>query len=135
MGDFQTKNPNLGKFWRVYQAMGDVGIFYGHLVYFMAIWYILVYFTAIWYISWHFGTLFLVAPRKILQPWSWCKWHSHYFDSCDNYNDLLLMRWLFNKKLNYHFKSYFLTPFFPNVILPILPSLVSTEADVVKVLL
>jgi hypothetical protein len=43
-------------------AVEDVGIFYGHLVYFMAIWYILwpfgifyghlVYFVAIWYILW-----------------------------------------------------------------------------------
>jgi hypothetical protein len=28
---FQTKNRNLGKFWWV---VGDVGIFYEHLVYF-----------------------------------------------------------------------------------------------------
>jgi hypothetical protein len=31
---FQTKNPNLGKFWRVFQ-MEDFGIFYEHLVHFL----------------------------------------------------------------------------------------------------
>jgi hypothetical protein len=53
-------------------AMDDVGMFYGHLVYFMAIWYILwlfgifygylvyfmvilVYLMVIWYILWLFG--------------------------------------------------------------------------------
>jgi hypothetical protein len=38
---FQTKNTNLGKDWRVLLHMEDVGIFYGHLVYFKNIWYIL----------------------------------------------------------------------------------------------
>jgi hypothetical protein len=47
--------------------MEDVGIFFGHLVYFTAIWYIvwpfgilcghLVNFTVIWYIFPHFGML------------------------------------------------------------------------------
>jgi hypothetical protein len=36
MVHFQTKIPNLGKFWRV------VGILYGHLVYLSAFWYILL---------------------------------------------------------------------------------------------
>jgi hypothetical protein len=35
---FEIKNTNLGKFWRV-KAMEDVGLFYGHLVYFSTIWY------------------------------------------------------------------------------------------------
>jgi hypothetical protein len=35
---FQTKNPNLVKFWNVY-AMEDVGVLYGHLVNFTAIGY------------------------------------------------------------------------------------------------
>jgi hypothetical protein len=35
---FQTKNPNLGKFWNVH-AMEDVGVLYGHLVNFTAIGY------------------------------------------------------------------------------------------------
>jgi hypothetical protein len=49
---FQTKNPNLGKFWRVLQwkmmvyfidtwsILRSFIIFYGHLVQFVAIWYI-----------------------------------------------------------------------------------------------
>jgi hypothetical protein len=41
---FQTKIPNIGKFWRALQ-FEDVGIFYGHLV----------NFTAFWYILWTFG--------------------------------------------------------------------------------
>jgi hypothetical protein len=42
---FQTKNPILGKFWRVL------------LVYFMAVWY--RYFTANWWIWWSFCTYIL----------------------------------------------------------------------------
>jgi hypothetical protein len=44
---FQTKNPNLGKFWRVLHwkmflyIIWPFGIFYGDLGYFMPIWYIL----------------------------------------------------------------------------------------------
>jgi hypothetical protein len=33
MAYFQTKNRNLGKLWRVLYVK-DIGIFYGHLVYF-----------------------------------------------------------------------------------------------------
>jgi hypothetical protein len=52
---FQTKNPNLGKFWRVLQwqdicTLWTFGIFYSQLLYFMAIWYIL----------WLFGIYFPV---------------------------------------------------------------------------
>jgi hypothetical protein len=46
----------------------DVSLFYGHLVYFTAIWYILwqfgtlygysVHYMVIWYIIWLFGTLY-----------------------------------------------------------------------------
>jgi hypothetical protein len=43
---FQTKNPNLGKFWRV--LYGRCGTFYDHLV----------YSTAIWYIMWSFGIIY-----------------------------------------------------------------------------
>jgi hypothetical protein len=56
---FQTKNPNLGKFWRVF--------LWKILVYFMTIWSILrsseilnghlVYFVVIWYIFPNFGIL------------------------------------------------------------------------------
>jgi hypothetical protein len=64
---FQTKKPNLFKFWRVVQwkrliyYMASWSIFrpfYGTLVYFVAIgifYGTLVYFVAIWYILWHFG--------------------------------------------------------------------------------
>jgi hypothetical protein len=38
---FQTKNPNLGKFWRVLQWEMLAYIFYGDLVYFTALWFIL----------------------------------------------------------------------------------------------
>jgi hypothetical protein len=54
MAYFQTKNPNLGKFRRAF-AMKDVGIFYGHLVYFPAI---SVYFMVICYIFSRFGKLY-----------------------------------------------------------------------------
>jgi hypothetical protein len=52
---FQTKNPNLGKFWRVLLAMKDVGIFYDHMVYFNAIPSILWPFGIF---CGHFGTIF-----------------------------------------------------------------------------
>jgi hypothetical protein len=42
---FQTKNPNLGKFWRVLHWKMLVYIFYGHFV----------HFTVFWYILWSFG--------------------------------------------------------------------------------
>jgi hypothetical protein len=58
--DFKTKNPNMASL-----AMENVGVFFGQMVYFTAIWYIswifgifhghLVYFMDIWYISWTFG--------------------------------------------------------------------------------
>jgi hypothetical protein len=44
---FQTKNTNLGKFWRVFQ------------------WKILVYFMAIWYILWPFGHL-VISPHVLV---------------------------------------------------------------------
>jgi hypothetical protein len=50
---FQTKNPNLGKFWRILQ--------WTMLVYCVAIWAILRpldIFLAIWYISSRFGMLY-----------------------------------------------------------------------------
>jgi hypothetical protein len=58
--NFQTKNPNLGKFWRVLQ--------WRMLVYVMAIWSISpqfgrscghsIYFTVIWYVFSRFGILY-----------------------------------------------------------------------------
>jgi hypothetical protein len=53
---FQTKNPNLGKFWRVLQ--------WKLLAHFCR----LVYFTAIWYILWSFDMFppfWYVVPSKI----------------------------------------------------------------------
>jgi hypothetical protein len=52
MFSFQTKNPNLVKFWRglygkCWYILGPFGIFYGYLGYFMTIWYNLSF---IWYI-------------------------------------------------------------------------------------
>jgi hypothetical protein len=57
---FQTKNPNVGKFWSVLGRLENVGIFYGHLEYFVNIWDMvsqlgtfcvhLVYCVFIWYI-------------------------------------------------------------------------------------
>jgi hypothetical protein len=52
MAYFQTKNTNLGKFWRALEWKG--------LVYSLAVWYILWSFgnlVAIWYICLRFGTL------------------------------------------------------------------------------
>jgi hypothetical protein len=59
---FQTKNPNLGKFWRVLQ------------------WKMMVYFMNTWSILWTLGIVrgnlvytyfpfWYFVPRKILQPW------------------------------------------------------------------
>jgi hypothetical protein len=67
MAYFQTKNPNLGKFWRDLQwnilaFLWPFGIFYGHLVYFVAVGYILFLLFAIVFPFWY------VAPRKIWQP-------------------------------------------------------------------
>jgi hypothetical protein len=64
---FKPKNPNLGKFWRVLQwkilvyfvtnrsILRPLEIFYGHLVYFVVIWYI-------------FPRFGIFVPRKIWQP-------------------------------------------------------------------
>jgi hypothetical protein len=49
MAYFQTKNPNLGQFWRVMQ------------------WNMLVYFVAIWLFGIFFPFWFFV-PRQIWQP-------------------------------------------------------------------
>jgi hypothetical protein len=67
MVSFQTKNPNLGKFWKALD--------WKMLKYFRAIWNI---FTDIWDILWPFGTFcvhlvhfsrfWYYVPRKIWQP-------------------------------------------------------------------
>jgi hypothetical protein len=76
---FQTKNANLGKLSMVI-VLDHASIFYGHLVYYTAIWYIkrpfgilnghLVYYTAI---LWSFGKFspgLVCYIRKTWQPWS-----------------------------------------------------------------
>jgi hypothetical protein len=89
-GFFQTKNPNLGKFWRVLQ--------WKILVYFMIIWSIsrpfeifcghLVYFVVIWYIFPHF---WYFVPRKIWQPWlkGFAMEKTHLFCKCSITKDAL----------------------------------------------
>jgi hypothetical protein len=63
---FQTKNLDLGKFWRAFEwkkawyIIWSFGKYYGHLVYFTAIWYIsrpFSNFVAIRYIFPRFGIL------------------------------------------------------------------------------
>jgi hypothetical protein len=65
---FQTKNPNLGKFWRSLDWK-NVDIFYGNLEYFTDIWYNLQPFGMVcghlvhtFFRFWHH------VPRKIWQP-------------------------------------------------------------------
>jgi hypothetical protein len=58
---FPTKKSQFGKLLEGL-AMEDSGIFCGHLVYFMVIWYIL------WPLS-TFLPFWYVVPRKIWQPW------------------------------------------------------------------
>jgi hypothetical protein len=60
---FQTKNPNLGKFWRFLA-------FLGHSVNFPAIWYILCHFGIFWGHLVCFPRCGIhIVPRKIWQPW------------------------------------------------------------------
>jgi hypothetical protein len=65
---FQTKNPNLGNFWRVLQLKILVFVFNGHLVHFTAIWYILRQFGIIYGHLVHFFPHWNFVPRKIWQP-------------------------------------------------------------------
>jgi hypothetical protein len=66
---FQTKNPNLGKFWRAlnwtmviyFMAIWN-GIFFYHLVHFVFIWYILGSFVFIWY---HFPVLVSCTKKNL----------------------------------------------------------------------
>jgi hypothetical protein len=63
MAYFQTKNPNLGKFLGQWKILRPFGVFYVHLVYFMAIWYLV----------WCFNILFpvLVRPRLLVPCCTW----------------------------------------------------------------
>jgi hypothetical protein len=63
---FQTKNPNLGKFWRA--------SYWKMFIYFMAVWIFygdLGYFITIWYILYSLGTFFRFwchIPKKSGNP-------------------------------------------------------------------
>jgi hypothetical protein len=50
-------------------AMEDVGLYYGHLVYFSAIWHVLSPFGIICGHLVHFPPFRYALPRKIWQPW------------------------------------------------------------------
>jgi hypothetical protein len=83
---FQTKNPNLGKLWRVlkwnmsvyYVAIWSIlwsfGVFYRHLVYFMVIWYMLWTFLTFYGHLVYFSPFWYVVPGKIWQPWFAMLW-------------------------------------------------------------
>jgi hypothetical protein len=58
---FQTKNPNLCKFWRV--------LLWKILVYFMTIWTILGLLEIFLAHLVHFSPFWYFGPRKIWQPW------------------------------------------------------------------
>jgi hypothetical protein len=63
MVNFQTQNPNLGKFWKVLQWM--------MLVFLLTIWSILQsnsMFMAIWYILWSFGVFGMLHREKSGNP-------------------------------------------------------------------
>jgi hypothetical protein len=49
-------------------AIGDVGIFYDHLVYFTAVWYILWSFGIFYGYLVHLSLIWFVVPKTIWQP-------------------------------------------------------------------
>jgi hypothetical protein len=65
---FQTKNPNLGKLWRVLQWKMMVCIFYGHLVHFTVVCCILWTFGKVRG-YWYFPPFWYFVLRKIWHPW------------------------------------------------------------------
>jgi hypothetical protein len=66
---FQTKTPNLGKFYLEGLRLDNVYIFYGHLEYFMEIWDILWPFGIFCIHLVHFFRFWYHVQRKIWQPW------------------------------------------------------------------
>jgi hypothetical protein len=72
---FQTKNPNLGQFWRALCRTENVDICYAHLVYIMAIWYMLYPFGDLVAILVHFPPLSILWQEKSgnhgLTFWPW----------------------------------------------------------------
>jgi hypothetical protein len=65
---FQTKNPNLGKFWNALCRLENVDIFFGHLEYFAGIWEMLWPFGKFCVRLVHFSGFWYLVPRKIWQP-------------------------------------------------------------------
>jgi hypothetical protein len=103
---FQTKDRNLGKFWRVLQwkmlvHFIDFGLFYGHLIYCTYIRYIL--WQCVWYIFPHFGILYQEKsgnPGSRLNPFTTATINTHdYFDGFAS--KLPLMQ----RKLKFEIKS------------------------------
>jgi hypothetical protein len=72
---FQTKNLNLGKFWRALERKMllnymTIWIFFGHLVYFMAIWYSL-YSFGIFFPFWYVWTKKNLATLDFVHGHLW----------------------------------------------------------------
>jgi hypothetical protein len=70
---FQTKNPNLGKFWRSLCRLENIIIFYGNSEYFMAMCYILRPFDnllVVWYIFHRFGVVRQEKSGNPVPEWS-----------------------------------------------------------------
>jgi hypothetical protein len=65
MAYFQTRNPNLGIFWRALPRMSNVVLFYDHLEYFTAIWYTLWPFGIVCGNLVYFSRFGMFGPRKI----------------------------------------------------------------------
>jgi hypothetical protein len=68
MAYFQTKNLDLGKFWRQWKMFVYYKSIWSILRLFGIVWDHLVYFIVIWYNFPRFGMLYL--QRKIWQPWT-----------------------------------------------------------------
>jgi hypothetical protein len=77
---FQTKNPNEGKYGRVLQSK-MLAYFYGHLVYFTAIWYtlwsfgiyfpVLVHYKANFVVIWYIFSVLVCCSTKNLATLQW----------------------------------------------------------------
>jgi hypothetical protein len=83
MVSFQTKNPNLGIFWRaldwkiwiyfmaIWNILQTFGIFYGHLEYFMTIWYICVNLVHLFWF-WYYVRRKIWQPRRCFKKMTVC---------------------------------------------------------------
>jgi hypothetical protein len=70
---FQTKNTNLGKFWRAIR-LENVYIFHGHLEYFMDIGDILWLFGTFWVHLVHFSGFSIMYQEKSGNPVAGASW-------------------------------------------------------------